>query len=162
MERLVHPTFDDVRVELLDLSREVRFLERAMQARTRDGEALTELELWETCTIYASAAEKTYLGFERILKLIISDIDVDPVRDRDSWHKALLARVSAPYLDRRDAVLAPRTFALLDDLRAFRHRVRNSYGVDLDIEAVTERARDSVRAFALFEADVLAFFARRA
>ena len=38
------------------------------------------------------------------------------------------------------------TLALLNNLRAFRHRERNSYATTLDLEIVIERARDAIRA----------------
>jgi hypothetical protein len=111
--------------------------------------------------IYASASEKVYLGFERVMKIIVADVDGDPVTDRDGWHKALVRRLSEPYLDRRGPVLSARTVELIDGLRSFRHRARNSYGIDLDLAAVAARAFETIEAFGLFENDVTRFFATK-
>jgi hypothetical protein len=147
-----------VRGELEDLAGAVKRLSRALSARGADGRAAEDQVVLETTLIYASASEKVYLGFERVMKIIVADIDGDPVKDRDGWHKALVRRLSEPYLDRRGPVLSARTAELIDGLRSFRHRARNSYGIDLDLAAVAARAFDTIEAFGLFEDDVTRFF----
>lgn len=49
---------------------------------------------------------------------------------------------------------------MLDKLRAFRHRERNTYGINLDFGIVVERGREAVAGFAMFSREVRAFFGR--
>lgn len=49
---------------------------------------------------------------------------------------------------------------LMDRMRSFRHRERNSYGGQLDFDIVLERAKESLTAFGLFRAEVEGFLER--
>ena len=78
----------------------------------------------------ASAIEKSYSGMERILKIVAENID-DYVPRGEAWHKSLIDQMAAD-LDSRPHVIEPVTAQGLHVLRAFRHRERNSYSLDLD------------------------------
>ena len=47
---------------------------------------------------------------------------------------------------------------MMDKLRAFRHRERNTYGMNLDFEIVIERATEAVTGFERFSSEVRLFF----
>ena len=59
-------------------------------------------------------------------------------------------------------VISKQCFALVDKLRSFRHRERNTYGFNLDFPISVERAREAVESFALFRTKIRAFFKRNA
>jgi hypothetical protein len=54
--------------------------------------------------------------------------------------------MSSPYPPVRDRVISEGTLTLLNNLRGFRQRERNSYAATLDLEIVIERARDAIAA----------------
>ena len=107
--------------------------------------------------VFASAAEKIYTGCERIMGRLAAEIDQSRVVHADGWHAALLRRMAHPFPGVRNAIISESCYALLDKLRAFRHRERNTYGVNLDFEIVVERAREAVLGFNLFRDEVRAF-----
>ena len=75
-----------------------------------------------------------YTGAERICLKIARDID-DSVPRGDRWHKTLLEQMAID-IDQRPVVLAADTFTQLEQLRGFRHFVRNAYTYTLDAEKV--------------------------
>ena len=88
---------------------------------------------------------------------ITIDVDGEPIAHGDGWHVGLLKRMSHPIADRRGSVIGPDVYSKLDRLRSFRHRERNSYGIQLDPGIVLERAKEAVVAFAGFRSDVAQF-----
>jgi hypothetical protein len=88
---------------------------------------------------------------------LATDIDGAPVTRSDGWHVALLRRMACPYPGLRPAIISAECFALLDKLRSFRHRERNSYGVRPDFEIVVERGREAIAGLSMFREEVLAF-----
>lgn len=50
---------------------------------------------------------------------------------------------------------------MLDRLRAFRHRERNTYGINLDFGIVVERAREAVEGFGIFRDEVRKFLGQK-
>jgi hypothetical protein len=86
----------------------------------------------------ASTVEKIYSGLEKCLVFIARDVDGLPIDSIAGWHKAVLLRMRAPHGDVRPAVLSPELFQHLNDLRAFRHRERNTYGSGLDMTPISD------------------------
>jgi hypothetical protein len=84
----------------------------------------------------ASAIEKCYSGMERLFKVLAENLD-DYVPKGDTWHKSLIDQMSSK-VGQRDPVISADTAQGLHDLRAFRHRERNSYSLDLDKKRVME------------------------
>jgi len=67
-----------------------------------------------------------YSGFERIFIQIAETVDDDLPR-RENWHELLLRQMMAEKPNIRPAVISAKTGELLDELRRFRHVVRNVY-----------------------------------
>jgi hypothetical protein len=65
--------------------------------------------------------------------------------------------MSSPFPGVRDRVVSVRTLALLNNLRAFRHRERNSYATTLDLGIVIERARDAIAAVEQLKSEIKPF-----
>ena len=79
-----------------------------------------------------------YTGAERICLKIAKDID-DSIPRGDRWHKTLLEQMMID-TDQRPAFLTMDTFTQFEQLRGFRHFVRNAYTYTIDAERVVELA----------------------
>lgn len=153
----MHPSYVDIGNEFAEIADEVHHLSNRL---TRIGqERLTpgSQEEWEASLVCASAAEKIYTGCERVMARLADEIDNSHVVHADGWHAALLRRMAHPFPSVRNAIISRECYAVLDKLRAFRHRERNSYGIHLDLSVVIERAREAVAGFETFRAEVMAF-----
>lgn len=146
----------DIENELAEIAREADLLARALELYTV---SFREDEAWHWLAIQgiASAVEKIYTGCERVMALIADVVDGARIEHSEGWHGRLLRRIAYPYPERRRAVISQRCFDSLDQLRSFRHRERNSYGLSLDSEIVLERARFAGGAFQLFKSEVASF-----
>lgn len=67
-----------------------------------------------------------YSGFERIFTLIAETVD-DNLPDGENWHELLLKQMMSEVPGVRPAIISTETGHLLDELRRFRHVVRNVY-----------------------------------
>ena len=94
---------------------------------------------WIHLTAIASGIEHAYSGMEQAFKIIAAEID-GAVPTAEDWHARLCALMFTPVPGRRPAVLPAALRSELDDLRAFRHRVRNLYGSELVVGTVKEKA----------------------
>lgn len=154
----MHATFVDVENEFAEIAQEVEFLARTLAAsHISRPEAGTHRE-WELTHVCASAIEKIYTGCERVMARIAADVDGSPLSHTEDWHAALLRRMANPFPAVRGPVISPACSRQMDRLRAFRHRERNSYGINLDPDIVLERGGEAVEAFHAFHAEVRDFF----
>lgn len=113
---------------------------RAKRAAQRLSNAPADaLEHWIRLTAAASGVEHAYSGMEQVFKILAVEID-GSVPAGEDWHARLCALMFTPVPGRRPAVLPVALRAELDDLRAFRHRVRNLYGSELNTAVVKEKA----------------------
>lgn len=83
-----------------------------------------------------------YSGFERIFKNTAKTFENNI--DDELWHKSLLERMSIEIESIRPAVITEKSFACLNELRAFRHFFRHAYDTDIDEEKfaiVAKRAK---------------------
>jgi hypothetical protein len=139
---LVHPIFADIWDDLDGARGEAAMVE---QAHLRGVSVLASehdpLERWLYVSALASGIEKIYGGIEKALVRIARSIDGDVPEGAD-WHITLLRRMSRPGPSGRPIVLAPDTRRQLDQLRAFRHRERNSYAEELRADLVMGIAAD--------------------
>lgn len=91
--------------------------------------------------IYAGIAlhiQSFYTAIEMVLKNTLNKID-GVVPDGDAWHAQLLKQASRSN-DHRNALISKVTFEGLNELRGFRHIVRNLYGSPLKRDRVSEIA----------------------
>jgi hypothetical protein len=149
--------FVDIENELADIESEVEMLSRGVEIyRQRDDDADPAWD-WLAVQGLASGVEKIYTGCERVMAMIASEIDGARVDHSEGWHISLLKRMAHPFPDVRDAVISDECFRALDQLRAFRHRERNTYGLILDRDIVLERAVQTKAAFESLRSEVAAF-----
>ena len=114
--------------------------DRARRAAARLPRARADaLGQWIHVTAVASGIEHAYSGMEQAFKIIAAEID-GAVPTAEDWHARLCALMFTPLPGRRPAVLPGALRSDLDDLRAFRHRVRNLYGSELTVSVVREKA----------------------
>ena len=104
-----------------------------------------------------SGAEKVYTGCERVMSSIAALVDGAKGAGGEGSHTILLLQMARPFPNVREAILSTDTHVLLDRLRSFRHRERNTYGFNLDPIIVHERASEAVKAFHHFQSDVARF-----
>lgn len=97
------------------------------------------VERWIYVNAIASGIEKIYTGIEKALDRIVRALD-GHTPDGPDWHADLLRRLCVDLPGRRPALLSPETYRRLDDLRAFRHRERNTSVRDLNEQRVLEIA----------------------
>ncbi|MEK7786557.1 MAG: hypothetical protein AAB658_14200 [Chloroflexota bacterium] len=97
-----------------------------------------------------------YTGLERILELVVSEIDEDRLAG-PNWHQELLRRAATEVPGLRPAILSDTTRNALDRYRGFRHVVRNVYSFDLDKEEMAPLLRDLRPVFANAKTDLTRF-----
>ena len=136
----MHPIFADIWEDLEGARIEAAMVEqgRVRGVLTIDGSD-DPVDRWLYVSAIASGIEKVYGGIEKALVRIARNIDGD-VPEGPDWHMTLLRRMSRPGPHGRPSVLAADTKRQLDELRAFRHRKRNSYTDKLRPDLVFELA----------------------
>jgi hypothetical protein len=156
----MHPSFVDIENEFAEIAWEADHLSNRLARIGVEDTLLDMQEKWEATHVCASAAEKIYTGCERVMARLATEVDHSPVAHSDGWHAALLRRMANPFPLVRDAIISKDCYAVLDKLRAFRHRKRNTYGIHLDFDIVVERGHEAMTGFALFREEVRAFLSR--
>jgi hypothetical protein len=97
-----------------------------------------------------------YTAAEQIFTRIAETVNgIAP--DGESWHADLLRQMTYELPGRRPAILRPVTHDLLDELRGFRHRVRNIYTFRLNPERVGTLVGELPRAYKALAEDLEAF-----
>lgn len=149
--------FVDLANELQELASEVAMLRLSVADHDASKQHLPAHMIWLHVAGLASGIEKIHSGCERIMATIATHVDDSAVSKDQGWHATLLRRMQNPFPGVREALLTAETYNALNELRAFRHRERNSYGIALDAEIVEQRAREAILAFTLFEKDFALF-----
>lgn len=131
------PLFAEISAVLDKAEAEAARSKRAAQRLSRS--PADPLDQWIHLTAVASGIEHAYSGVEQVFRIVAAEID-GAVPAGDDWHARLCALMFTPVPGLRPAVLPAALRADLDDLRAFRHRVRNLYGSELITAVVREKA----------------------
>src|SRR5690242_16314513 len=136
----MHPIFVDLEIALKDIQAEARLMQSANARYAAVAAApVDDIDRWIYLTALSAGVEKTYTGVEKMLVRIANEIDRH-VPDGHDGHIALLRRMTVAVPGRRPAIISEATLSLLNQLRGFRHRVRNSYFEGLDPARVVENA----------------------
>ncbi|HEU0295734.1 MAG TPA: hypothetical protein VFR47_23545 [Anaerolineales bacterium] len=99
-----------------------------------------------------------YSGFERLFTHIAETID-GKLPHGAEWHKLLLGQMKTEIPGIRPAVISIETGKFLDELRRFRHIIRNVYTHHIDPERLKELVEGSSKSFAQLNAEISAFAA---
>ncbi len=89
------------------------------------------------CRIIGSILHDYYVAVENIFKSVAKRVD-GSLMTSENWHKELLEQMTLEVFGVRPAVISLETFALLDELRGFRHVFRHVYGFSLAPERIME------------------------
>jgi len=97
-----------------------------------------------------------YSGFERVFIQIAEAVD-DNLPRGDNWHDLLLRQMMREVPRIRPAVISAETGRLLDELRRFRHVVRNVYTHKFNPEKIGVLVKYASEAFERLKAELTAF-----
>ena len=111
---------------------ELRELERTQAAVWRQWQASLRVAIDQDVYINSVALNlhSFYSGLERIFEMIAGQIDGGKLEGRD-WHTELLRQMTLDLPGVRPPVLDRRSAEQLDELRSFRHLVRDIYAANL-------------------------------
>jgi len=99
-----------------------------------------------------------YTGLERIIELIVEEID-QTKPGGPAWHQELLRQAATDIPELRPAIISDKTRHSLDRYRGFRHVVRNVYAFELDKELIAPLIHDLPSVFAAAQTDLDRFAA---
>jgi len=92
-----------------------------------------------------------YTALESIFQNVAKELD-GYIPSGETWHFQLLSQMGRKIND-RDQVISQETGHLLNELRSFRHFIRNDYGAELNISRVIELAAIAENALNKFSID---------
>ena len=107
---------------------------RLEKMKSASGEDLEDLK-----DLVAMRLPAFYMGIENIFKRIAQEIDIDEPQE-ENWHKDLLQQMSMSRPS-RPSVISTKTAVALALTLKFRHRLRNIYVFELDLEKTVENAQ---------------------
>ena len=122
----------DERKKLEQIVEEIRIRLKKMQV-------ISDEDLEDLKVLVAIRLPVFYTGLENIFKRIAREIDMDQPKGRD-WHKDLLNQMASPHR-MRPPVISKKLISTLDHILKFRHRFRNIYVFELELERVVENAQ---------------------
>jgi len=155
----MHKAFVDIENEFNEIAQEAEHLSLALNRHLTGPDLPHGQEAWELAHVLASATEKIYTGCERVMSHIAREVDGARIGHSEEWHAALLRRMANPFPGVRRAIISAECYAQLDRLRAFRHRERNTYGLNLDLDVVVQRANEAIVALRKFHEEARTFLA---
>ncbi|MGQ3683450.1 MAG: ribonuclease toxin HepT-like protein [Candidatus Loosdrechtia sp.] len=97
-----------------------------------------------------------YSAYEDLFKLTAHFFE-NQINDFSGYHVSLLKRMKIVIEGMRPRFLSDESFAILDELRGFRHVFRHAYGYALDAERVLLTAKKSLQLEELFLKDFIQF-----
>ena len=97
-----------------------------------------------------------YSGLERLFELIGRHVD-QSLPDGEMWHRDLLQQMAGEMGNMRPAVISRESESSLDELRRFRHLVRNLYTFNLVPERMKSFVLSLPELWAQVKAELLAF-----
>lgn len=152
-------TFDDQLAELAAAKASFAFLRGMLAAAGKPGRRSAYFRALRSAAA-AQYIASCYTRIEGILKFVANEIDDEPLAGED-WHARLLARMARARSEPapRPRVIGEKTRALLDELRQFRHVVRNAYSDLLREGDVMDNLGRLELALQLFEKDFGSFVA---
>jgi hypothetical protein len=158
MERLMHPVFATVSLDLDELDQEFRMLQAAEAADLKTLSVGDSVQRWISKTSRASAVESLFTGMERVLKSMLSIMgeqvfDTRQVASGHQFHKQLIAQAAMAY-GQRPPLISVALRTNLDQLRKFRHFERNSYGFSLDHDQLADILKLAVTTTEMFRSEL--------
>lgn len=97
-----------------------------------------------------------YCAFEDLFKIIAKAFE-NNIMEEERYHIEILKRMTIDIEGVRPALISNEAFLLLDNLRAFRHRIRHAYVYDLDADKVRLVLKDALALRNLYKKDMKKF-----
>ena len=110
-----------------------------IKVRLKKMEAASAEDLEDLKDLVAMRLPVFYMGIENIFKRVAEEIDMDEPQGKN-WHTDLLQQMSTSRAS-RPSVISEKTAAALTLILKFRHRIRNIYVFELEIEKTVENAQ---------------------
>ena len=124
--------------KLKDLEKENSMLQKVVETQ-KDIDKTDEVACLISATSISALVQGVYTKVEEIFYLIAKDIDKSPIDKNQDWHSELLFQMTID-LPNRNKIIQENTNKILNELRGFRHAVRNNYGSNLRLEEVLKNA----------------------
>ena len=137
--------------ELRNLTELMRLAEQRLASAQRQPQ--------ESSAFIESAAlhlQSFYTAVEQIFTRIADNIN-GMMPDSETWHVDLLRQMIYEIPGTRPPILRKETHDLLDELRAFRHRVRNLYTYQLNPDRVKELVKGLSQTYNSLSVDLMGF-----
>ena len=139
----IEDTYDVDRQDLIErIADERGKIERTVEeikVRLQKMESASAEDLVDLKDLVAMRLPVFYMGIENIFKRVAEEIDIDEPQGKN-WHTDLLQQMSRSRAS-RPSVISEKTTAALTLILKFRHRVRNIYVFELEIEKTVENAQ---------------------
>ncbi len=110
-----------------------------IKVRLKKMEAASAEDLVDLKDLVAMRLPVFYMGIENIFKRVAEEIDMDEPQGKN-WHTDLLQQMSTSRAS-RPFVISEKTADALTLILKFRHRIRNIYVFELEIEKTVENAQ---------------------
>lgn len=143
IERIV-----DERIKIERTVEEIRIRLRKMESASAD-------DIEDLKALIALRLFLFYTGLEKIFGLVAQEIDMDEPKGSE-WHKNLLQQM-VETRPSRPPVISEETFAALMLVLKFRHRIRNIYVFELELEGTVENGKRVCELFGTLSGELDAF-----
>lgn len=151
MRELYEELVQRIRGETVDLD---RLVDRVLTSWSRSQKYTDEKELYLDAV--ALNLHGFYSGLERLFELIAKHVD-QGLPNGEAWHRDLLYQMAREVADVRPSVISEQTIKSLDELRRFRHLVRNVYTFNLVPSRITPLLSNLPKLWSQVKAELLAF-----
>ncbi|MDF1594130.1 MAG: hypothetical protein P1P89_21685, partial [Desulfobacterales bacterium] len=95
-------------------------------------------------------------GLERLFEIIAANVD-GTMPAGENWHRELLEQIAMEIPKIRPAVISNASFLALNELRGFRHIVRNVYAFNFDPAKMHKLVKSTPILFSNVRAELMAF-----
>lgn len=145
----------DIIERITDEHRKIERTVEGIRIRLRKMESASGEDLEDLKDLVAMRLPVFYMGVENIFKRVAQEIDMDEPQGKN-WHKDLLQQMSMSRPSRPSVISTKTTAALVLTLK-FRHRLRNIYVFELDLEKTVENAQQVCDIFDSLSTELNAF-----
>ncbi|HHT9144153.1 MAG: hypothetical protein Q7J76_03305 [Candidatus Brocadiaceae bacterium] len=130
--------------------REIETIYAKLDERRQEENRLTGIES------IAYQLHNLYCAFEDLFKIIANTFE-NNIQDKASYHMELLKRMAISIEGIRPSLVSQESYALLDNLRSFRHLFRHAYSYELDIRKVRIVLDDAMKLREIYRKDTNIF-----
>ncbi len=130
--------------------REIETIYAKLDERRQEENRLTGIES------IAYQLHNLYCAFEDLFKIIANTFE-NNIQDKASYHIELLKRMAISIEGIRPSLVSQESYALLDNLRSFRHLFRHAYSYELDIRKVRIVLDDAMKLREIYRKDTNIF-----